>query len=68
MNKTSIPRPTPRRVGTFVCRLACGFASLDIRFTLVRPWNWKAEAKTATGPILACTYPLGHDLPLRSTL
>ena len=40
---------------------------LRISVSPLRPWDWKAEAKTETGPILTCTYQLGHELPLLAT-
>jgi hypothetical protein len=37
----------------------------EFRYLLTRPWDWKAKAES--GPILTCTYKLGHELPLQPT-
>ena len=39
----------------------------EAQFRLWRPGDWKAEARSETGPILTCTYKLGHELPLLAT-
>jgi hypothetical protein len=57
--------PDGREMFIKATRIQYGLREFQARFT--RPGDWKAEARTATGPILAYTYQLGHELPLLTT-